>query len=143
MRIINFVQGKEQKDAFIEDHDPGYDKTQIIEVLTEQVDGRYLAYLQEKGISYFFAGETEFDVKLALKIMQDHRPPEFYLLEGGSIINEHFLRAGCVDELSLVQAPMIADADSKSLFMEGNAYDFELISAEQKEGILVTNYKKK
>lgn len=131
------------KDAFIEDYDPGYDKAQIIEVLTEQVDGRYLTYLQEKGISYFFAGETEIDVNLALKILQDHLSPEFYLLEGGSIINGHFLRADCVDELSIVQAPMTADADSKPLFTEGNAYDFELISAEQKNGILVMNYKKK
>lgn len=130
------------KNAFIEDYDPGYDKAQIIEVLTEQVDGRYLAYLQEKGISYFFAGETEIDVELALKIMQAHLTPKFYLLEGGSIINGHFLRADCVDELSLVQAPMTADADSKPIFTEGKVYDFELISAEQKDGIFVMNYKR-
>lgn len=131
------------KDAFIEDYDPGYDKAQIIEVLTEQVDGRYLAYLQDKGISYFFAGETEIDVELALKIMQDHLSPKFYLLEGGSIINGHFLRADCVDELSLVQAPVIADVDSKPLFTDGIAYGFDLVSAEQQDGILVMNYKKK
>lgn len=51
--------------AFIEDSDPGYDKAQIIEVLTEQADERYLAYLQEMGIPYLFAGKDEIDVPLA------------------------------------------------------------------------------
>ena len=87
--------------------------------------------------------ETEIDVELALKIMQDHLATKFYLLEGGSIINGHFLRADCVDELSLVQAPMTADTDSKPLFMNGHSYSFELVNAKQKDGILVINYKKK
>lgn len=130
------------KDSFIEDCDPGYDKAQIIEVLTDQVDGRFLAYLQDKGISYFFAGETEINVELALKIVQDNLSPKFYLLEGGSIVNGHFLRADCVDELSLVQAPVTADAASKSLFMDGTTCGFELVSVEQKDGVLVTNYRK-
>ena len=112
----------------------------IIEVLTEQVDPRYLAYLEEKEISYFFAGETEIDVPLALKILRDHLSPEFYVLEGGSIINGHFLRADCVDEISLVQAPITADKDSKSLFGDGDVFDFELTEAEQKNGALVMRY---
>lgn len=65
-----------------------------------------------------------------------------YLLEGGSIINGHFLRADCVDELSLVQAPVTADADAKPLFMNGDACGFELVSAEQNGDVLVTNYKR-
>lgn len=128
--------------AFIEDADPGYDKAQIIEVLTQQVDGRYLAYLQDLGISYFFAGETEINVALALKILHEHLAPMFYVLEGGSVINGHFLRADCVDELSLVQAPVTANADSKPLFMEGEAYGFELIASKQTGGILVMHYRR-
>ena len=124
----------------IEDSDPGYGGAMIIEVLTEQVDPRYLAYLEEKAISYFFAGETEIDVPLALKILRDHLSPEFYVLEGGSIINGHFLRADCVDEISLVQAPITADKDSKSLFMDGDVFDFELTETEQKNGALVMRY---
>ncbi len=131
------------KNAFIEDSDPGYDKAQIIEVLTEQVDGRYPAYLEDIGISYVFAGEDEIDVALALKILYDHLSPTCYLLEGGSIINGHFLRADCVDELSLVQAPMTADADSKPLFMNGDALGFDPVSVERNGDVLVTSYKKK
>lgn len=49
------------------DEDPGYGDAQIIEVLTEQVDGRYLTYLQDINIPYIFAGEIKIDVKVALE----------------------------------------------------------------------------
>lgn len=127
----------------IEDSDPGYGGAHIIEVLTEQVDPRYLAYLEEKEISYFFAGETEIDVPLALEILNDRLSPSFYLLEGGSIINGHFLRAHCVDEISLVQAPLVAEGDGKPLFMDGESADFELIKAVTEEGSLVLHYRSK
>ena len=126
----------------IEDSDPGYGGARIIQVLTEQVDPRYLAYLQEREISYFFAGETEIDVPLALRILRDHLSPSFYLLEGGSVINGHFLRADCIDELSLVVVPLLAERDAKPLFSDGSICNFELIKAESKEGNLVLNYKK-
>ena len=44
------------KNSKIIDEDPGYGDAQIIEVLTEQVEGRYLAYLQSMKIPYIFAG---------------------------------------------------------------------------------------
>ena len=113
-----------------------------MEVLTEQADGRYLAYLEELGIPYLIAGEQEIDVNLALKIIDDHLSPAFYLLEGGSVVNGYFLRAGCVDELSLVQAPVTGDADSKPLFCEGEACSFDLTGTEPKEGALVMHYRK-
>ena len=124
----------------IEDSDPGYGGAMVIEVLTEQADPRYLAYLEEKEISYFFAGETEIDVPLALDILCMHLSPEFYVLEGGSIINGHFLRADCIDEISLVQAPVTADSDSKPLFYGGEARGFSLSEAESKNGALVMRY---
>lgn len=63
------------------------------------------------------------------------------LLEGGSIINGAFERAGAVDELSLVVAPVIAGADSKPLFMNSDLMSFELIKAENENGNLVLHYK--
>lgn len=48
------------------DGDPGYDGAWIVEVLSEAVDERYLAYLEDTGISYIFAGRNSIDVALAL-----------------------------------------------------------------------------
>jgi len=131
------------KSNIIEDSDPGYGGARIIEVLTERVDPRYLTYLQETEIPYILAGEKEIDVPFALDILCRYLRPEFYVLEGGSIINGYFLRADCVDELSLVTAPIVAGKDSKPLFDNGDIKNFELTSAENIDGTLVLSYERK
>ena len=125
------------------DGDPGYDGAQIIEVLSEDVDERYLGYLEAMEIPYIFAGETSIDVEIALFKLKNIIGCEALLLEGGSIINGAFERAGAVDELSLVVAPVIAGKDSKPLFMDSDIANFELIGAENENGNLVLNYKRK
>ena len=125
------------------DGDPGYDGAQIIEVLSEDVDARYLGYLEAMEIPYIFAGETSIDVELALFKLKNIIGCETLLLEGGSIINGAFERAGVVDELSLVVAPLIAGKDSKPLFMDSEIENFELVKAENENGNLVLNYKRK
>lgn len=69
------------------DGDPGYHGAQIIEVLTEQIDQRYLGYLESMGISYIFAGETEINVEHALFKLKNCIGCQTLLLEGGSVIN--------------------------------------------------------
>ncbi|MBE6544038.1 MAG: RibD family protein [Ruminococcaceae bacterium] len=124
------------------DADPGYDGAQIIEVLSEDVDERYLGYLEAMEIPYIFAGKTSIDVELALFKLKNIIGCEGLLLEGGSILNGAFARAGVVDELSLVVAPVIAGKDSKPLFMDSDLTSFELVKAENENGNLVLSYKK-
>ena len=130
------------KSSKIIDDDPGYGDAQIIEVLTEQVDRRYLAYLQEMNIPYIFAGETEIDVKIALEKLKSLVGIKSILLEGGSIVNGYFQNAGVIDELSLVVAPIIAYADDKPLFMNSTASGFELKKVKQYDDVVWMNYKK-
>ena len=129
------------KTAKIEDEDPGYDKAQIVEVLSEQVDGRYLGYLQKMGIPYIFAGKNDINVGSALKKLKNLIGTEMLLLEGGSIINGAFLKAGAVDELSLVVSPTIAEKDDKPLFWDSEMADFQLVDVENIDGVLVLKYK--
>ena len=124
------------------DEDPGYGDAQIIEVLTEQVDGRYLAYLQKMDIPYIFAGETEIDVKIALDKLKSLMGINSILLEGGSIVNGYFQRVDAIAELSLVVAPIIAYADDKPLFMNSTASSFELKKVKQYDDVVWMNYKK-
>ena len=126
------------------DEDPGYNNAQIIEVLTEQADGRYLGYLQAMEIPYIFAGETEIDVNIALAKLYDLTGISSLLLEGGSIVNGYFERAGVIDELSLVVAPIIADAEDKPLFMASSVLDFELKEIKKYDNSVVwMNYVRK
>ena len=124
------------------DGDPGYDGAQIIEVLSENVDERYLGYLEEMEIPYIFAGKDKIDVELALFKLKNIVGIDTLLLEGGSIINGAFQRANAIDEISLIVAPVVADKDDKPLFMDSAVQDFELVGTETKDGVLVLNYLK-
>lgn len=131
------------KTPHIVDDDPGYDNAQIIEVLTRQVDPRYLGYLQSVGIPYIFAGEQKIDVLVALAKLKESFAIDALLLEGGSIVNGYFIRAGAVDELSLVVAPMTAGEEGKPLFADGAIKDFTLSEIRKyDDSILWLNYKK-
>lgn len=127
------------------DGDPGYDGAQIIEILSKETDDRYLAYLRDMKIPYFFAGEKEIDVELALSKLKNLIGVDTILLEGGGMINGSFMKADCVDEVSLVVAPVIADRDDKSLFhnFNGDIPLFKLEKAEKVNDNLVLNYVRK
>jgi hypothetical protein len=122
------------------DGDPGYDGADIIEVLSQDVDERYLGYLDEMKISYIFAGKDSIDVSLALNKIKELLNCKTLLLEGGSIINGAFERANAIDELSIVVAPVIADSDSKPLFTDANILNFQLTDSKNENGILVLRY---
>jgi len=128
----------------IEDEDPGYGEAHIVEVLCEDVDDAYLAYLQSIGVSYIFAGKSEMNLEMALEKLQSKFSINTLLLEGGSEINGAFERAGLIDELSLVQASMIADADSKPLFEQSSLGDYILKEAKVvSDSVLYLRYLRK
>lgn len=123
------------------DKDPGYDNAQIIEVLTHQVSGNYLTYLQTMGIPYVFAGDTEIDIEEALFKLKAYFGIQKLLLEGGSILNGAFQRAGVIDELSLVVDPVIG-GKGKTLCMDSQVEEYRLVELKNHHGILWLNYRK-
>ncbi len=124
----------------ISDQDPGYDGCGIIEVITSLADKRYISYLKEMKIPYVVAGNSDIDVIGAMELIAEYTGKDRFLLEGGSIVNGSFLRAGGVDELSLVTAPLVASHDSKPLFNDAETVPFALASANQREGCCVSKY---
>ncbi len=80
----------------------------VVAVLTEHVSAEYLAFLQAQGVSYLFAGAQTIDLPTALAKLSDILQIKTLLLEGGGKINGSMLRAGLIDEISLLVAP-IAD----------------------------------
>lgn len=77
-----------------------------------------LAYYRKIGISYIFAGKDDIDINTALNKLYALFDIKVMLLEGGSIINGAFLRAGAVDNISQVIVPVVADKDDKPLFSD-------------------------
>jgi riboflavin biosynthesis pyrimidine reductase len=82
----------------------------IVVVLTEQVSDAHLAGLRKDGVSYFFAGENSLDITLALEILNRELGVKRLLLEGGGDANGQCLRAGLIDEISLVTCPAVDGA---------------------------------
>ena len=94
-------------------------------------------------IPYIFAGKNEIDVKIALEKLKTLMGINSILLEGGSIVNGYFQRAGVIDELSLVVAPIVAAAGDKPLFMDSTLSEFKLKEIKRYDDVVWMNYIRK
>jgi 2,5-diamino-6-(ribosylamino)-4(3H)-pyrimidinone 5'-phosphate reductase len=82
------------------------DGDHLVAVLSERVSDDYLAGLRARGVSYVLAGQEDLDLPPALEKIGARFGVRTLMLEGGGGINGSFLRAGLVDELSLLVAPV-------------------------------------
>ncbi|BDG08855.1 RibD family protein [Anaeromyxobacter paludicola] len=116
------------------------DDDHAVTVLTERVPDRYLAFLRDRGVSYLFGGKDRIDVPAVLRKLRQRLGIRRLLLEGGGKINGSFLAAGCIDELSLLVAP-VADGTlgAPALFdtAGGAPTRLQLVSAEPRRGGLL------
>lgn len=78
----------------------------VIAVLTEKVSTRYLAHLREKNVSYVFGGEKSLDLNVVVKKLYNLFGIKRLRIDGGGHVNGSFLKAGLIDEFSLVLAPL-------------------------------------
>ena len=82
------------------------DGDHVVAILSERVSDDYLAFLRERGVSYLLAGAQDVDLEGALEKIGARFPVRTLMLEGGGRINGAMLRAGLVDEVSLLVAPV-------------------------------------
>lgn len=122
------------------------DGDHLIVVLTQQVGDEYLAYLRRLGISYVFGGPKTLDFARVLARLGELFPIRTILLEGGGHLNGSLLKAGLVDELSLLHYPVIDGAAASATVFEqgsdpGPAPRLQLLSVAQRpHGIVWLRY---
>lgn len=117
----------------------------IVTVLPETAPAAYLEYLQQRDISYLFAGVKGDELNAAMKALAETFGVETLSLQGGGIIDGAFLQAGLIDELSLVIYPGIdGSASSPSIFeyigreqAPARGQSLELLSAETVQDVVV------
>jgi len=125
----NYIQKKNRPEAH------------VIEVLTEAVSDAYLSYLQERNISYVFAGKERMDCGLVLEKLYRLFSIDRLMLAGGGIMNWSLMQENLIDEVSLIIAP-VADgsAEAVSIFEraefspEKKTASFRLKEVEKLEG---------
>lgn len=92
----------------------GRGRSHVIEALTRQVAGDYLAYLRRQGASYVTAGKEHLDCSLLLHKLKTRFGIERAMVAGGGFINGSFLQEDLIDEVSIVMAP-VADGNTESV----------------------------
>lgn len=101
-----------------------WDKSDIngahVVVLTgSQVDNLYLAGLTQAGVSYIVSRTNGIDLKNALDVLAQEFGVRRLMLEGGAHTNGQFLKAGLVDEVSVVIFPAIGGKSNTPAIFEG------------------------
>ncbi len=74
----------------------------ILVILAEQVPDSHLAGLRKEGISYVFGGKDSIDLAAVQETLNRELGITTLMIEGGGGANGAFLRAGLIDEVSLV-----------------------------------------
>ena len=123
------------------------DGDHVVTILSERVSDDYLAFLRDRGVSYLLAGKRDVDLALALEKIATRFAVRTLMLEGGGNINGSMLRAGLIDEVSVLLAP-VADGrmGTPAVFdVEGNdvsPHRLELQSVEKRaDGVLWLRYR--
>jgi 2,5-diamino-6-(ribosylamino)-4(3H)-pyrimidinone 5'-phosphate reductase len=83
------------------------DGDHVVAILSERVSDDYLAFLRQRGVSYLLAGAPDVDLALALEKIATRFGVKTLMLEGGGKINGGMLRAGLVDEVSVLVTPVV------------------------------------
>ena len=118
------------------------DGEHVIAVLTGRAKDEHKAYLRSMGVSYLIGGRETIDLRGVLRRLRSRFGIRKLLLEGGGRINGTMLKAGMIDELSLLFAP-VADGTNNiaTLFDSGEerhaAAKLKLISCKPVAGGIV------
>lgn len=108
----------------------------IIAVLGECVSEEYLTTLREKNISYLFAGKDGNDIEKALETLYREFGFDILLLEGGGTLNGSFLKAGLIDELSVLIYPGLDGLSGEPSIIDYKGNENELPAKGQKAEFL-------
>lgn len=78
----------------------------VVEVVTSATPQAFLAHLREVGIPYLVAGDEALDCALMAEKLERRLGVKTLLVCGGGKADQSLLEAGCVDEVSIVMAPV-------------------------------------
>jgi riboflavin biosynthesis pyrimidine reductase len=127
---------------------PVADEGHVVVVLASSVSDDHLAELMDAGVSYLVMPGDDIDLTRMLNDLGQRLALKTVLLEGGARMNGAFLRAGLVDEISLLLCPAIdGTSGSPAIFEAGDdgfkdSVKLELMSADAvKAGAVHVRYK--
>lgn len=116
----------------------------VLVLVSRSTPADYLSYLEAKRVAYLVAGEDKVDLRAALEELYRQYDVRTVRVDSGGTLNGVLLRAGLVDEVSLLLHPQLVGGTSpKSMFRApdlaspDDALDLNLLGVEQRPGGLV------
>ncbi|MFH1039168.1 MAG: dihydrofolate reductase family protein [PVC group bacterium] len=86
---------------------PGWEGWHTLHLVSRGAPPEYLAFLRRSEIPYLIAGQKQVDLKAVMEKMRAKLGVECVVSTAGSRLNGALLRAGLVDEVSLVLLPAL------------------------------------
>ncbi len=91
---------------------------EVVALCSQSTPRNYLAYLDKRGITYILAGNERVDLRRALEELNTRFGITRVRVDSGGILNGVLLRAGLVDEVSVLIDPCLVGGTSpRSLFV--------------------------
>jgi 2,5-diamino-6-(ribosylamino)-4(3H)-pyrimidinone 5'-phosphate reductase len=89
----------------------------VVALCSRATPGAYLDYLQERHVAYIIAGEDHVDLRAALQELNARHGVQLVRVDSGGTLNGVLLRAGLVDEVSvLVNPSLVGGTTPRSIF---------------------------
>lgn len=103
---------------------PAPDERPLLILTSEAVSREYLAYLDSQNISWIACGREHIDLPRACALLAAEFGVERMAVVGGGAINAGFLRAGLLDEVSLLIGAGIDGRGGMAAVFDGSPMDY-------------------
>ena len=100
-------------------HTNRIDDVPLICLTSERASEAYFEMLHEQGISWIAVGRESIDLRRAMELLGEQFEVRRQALLGGGHINGGFLKAGLIDEVSLLLAPGIDGRTGETALFDG------------------------
>jgi 2,5-diamino-6-(ribosylamino)-4(3H)-pyrimidinone 5'-phosphate reductase len=88
-----------------------------VAICSDSTSDEYLQYLAEVGVDFIVAGPKKVDMRAALKELNKRYGIQTVRVDSGGILNGVLLRAGLVDEVSILVHPaLVGGTSQRSMF---------------------------
>lgn len=89
----------------------------VVALCSESTPADYFAYLRERKVEYVVAGHEQVDLRAALEALNERKGVRLVRADSGGTLNGALLRAGLVDEVSLLVSPcLVGGVTPRSFF---------------------------
>jgi 2,5-diamino-6-(ribosylamino)-4(3H)-pyrimidinone 5'-phosphate reductase len=90
----------------------------VLVLCSQTTPGDYLEYLDRLQVEYMLTGQDHVDFQQALEALYLRHNIQVVRVDSGGTLNGVLLRAGLVDEISLLVHPCLVGANSPSFFID-------------------------